>query len=65
MWEDLSGVYQMNKTVDKKKLEDYLRTLRTEKFTGKVTINFFKGGVSNVNVGNEPAIWEEKIIKVN
>jgi len=59
LWKD-----SLHKIVDKEKLEDYIRTLRAEKFTGKVTINFFKGGVTNMNVGSEPVIWEEKTIKV-
>jgi len=45
-------------------LEGYLKKLKDEKFTGKVTINYFKGGVSNLNVGNEPVIWEEESVKV-
>tara|TARA_R100000773_G_C4198749_1_gene101976 strand:+ start:198 stop:326 length:129 start_codon:yes stop_codon:yes gene_type:complete len=39
------------------KLLQYLKTKISQKFTGKVEINFFEGGVANIN--------EHKSIKLN
>lgn len=42
----------------------YLRKLIENKFTGKVTINFFNGGITNVNKIHEPVIVEEESVKL-
>lgn len=43
---------------------DYLRKLIGGKFTGKVTINFFRGGITNVNKVHEPVIEVEESVKL-
>lgn len=59
----------MSKSVEEKrtdwnKLMQYLNQLREKKFTGKVTINFFKGGVSYLMKASEPAVYEEESVKL-
>jgi len=39
---------------------NYLRRLKEDKFTGKVTISFFKGGISKVHRIFEPIIITEE-----
>lgn len=42
---------------------NYLRKLREEKFTGEVTVKFFKGGISKSRIKFDPiAITEKDII---
>jgi len=48
------------------KYYQYLRQLEQEKFTGKVTIQFFKGGISKLHKRLEPIIEvEEQVILKN
>ena len=54
----------MIKEVDLENLFKYLLKLKTEGFTGKVQLNFFNGGITNINIGNEPPIWVEKSVKI-
>jgi len=50
--------------VDNEKYWEYFKKLEKEKFTGKVTINFYKGGVTNVNKRLEPIIEVEESVKL-
>lgn len=52
------------KRIDFKRLMQYLERLREKRFTGKVTLNFFDGGVSNLNIGSEPVIWENESVRL-
>ena len=54
----------MIKDVDFDKYISYLRQLRLEEFTGKVTVNFFKGNITNLNNLTEPPIWTERSVKI-
>ena len=60
------GVYfeRRRMMVDNIKYWKYLKKLEEEKFTGKVTINFFKGGVTNMNKVFEPIIEVEESVKL-
>lgn len=50
--------------VDNEKYWEYLKKLEEEKFTGKVTINFFVGGVTNMNKRFEPIMIVEESVKL-
>ena len=50
--------------VDNEKYWKYLKKLEKEKFTGKVTISFFVGGVTNMNKRLEPIIEIEESVKL-
>lgn len=52
------------KRSDWRRLIQYLEQLKEKKFTGKVTINFFKGGVSHLMKASEPAVYEEESVKL-
>lgn len=52
------------KRSDWRRLIQYLEQLKEKKFTGKVTINFFKGGVSYLMKASEPAVYEEESVKL-
>jgi len=54
----------MIKDVDRKAIHKYIDEKINEEFTGKTFLNWFKGNITNINIGNEPAIWEEKSVKI-
>lgn len=42
----------------------YLRTLLERKFTGKITINCFEGGVAGITKAFEPKVLVEESVKL-
>jgi len=43
---------------------DYVKRLAEQGFTGKVTINLSKGGVTNINKVYEPPVVVEESVKL-